>query len=138
MFADGRVYGGGYFSGGLVAWNPATAEWSVYDFYHQIEGIATHKGIRYLGVHPNAEIYAFDGQGHLFGITAGMGFELDPATRQVLRTKEYVAGNWGPVIGFQPRAVTYDPNDGHLYGRVSSPPRATAPARRTSCRPTTT
>lgn len=243
---DGRVYGGGYFSGGLVAWDPATATWSVYDFYHQIEAITTHKGILYLGVYPNAEIYAydpakpfgannpkkvfdlkaegqerpwtlvsagdylavgttpkntetegalalynpadgthrvfkgiagpqqisaltyrdgvvyggslgccparqdgkvfaldvasgqklwetvpipgelgvsglaFDGQGRLFGITAGKGFELDPATRQVLRTKEYVPWNWGPVIGFVPRAVNlaYDPNDGHLYGTV--------------------
>ncbi|TDQ00372.1 PQQ-binding-like beta-propeller repeat protein [Labedaea rhizosphaerae] len=241
---DGRVYGGGYFSGGLVAWDPATAKWTVYDFYHQIEAIATHKGIVYLGVYPNAEIYAydpaqpfgannpkkvfdlkaegqerpwtlvsagdylavgttpknsetegalalynpadgthrvfkgiagpqqisaltyrdgvvyggslgccsprqdgkvfaldvasgqklwetvpipgelgvnglaFDGQGRLFGVTAGTGFELDPGTRQVLRTKEYAAWDWGPVIGFTPRTVNlaYDPDDGYLYG----------------------
>ncbi|MFC0532426.1 hypothetical protein [Phytohabitans kaempferiae] len=241
---DGRVYGGGYFSGGLVAWDPGTQDWSVYDFYHQIEGIATHDGILYLGVYPNAEIWAydpaqpfgdnnprkvfdlkahgqerpwtlvsagdylaigtspknsetdgaltlynpddgthrvfkgiagpqeisaityrdgvvyggslgccpsrqdgrvfaldaasgqklwetvpipgelgvsglaFDGQGRLFGVTAGKGFELDPATRQVLRTVDYASWNWGPVIGFQPRAVNlaFDPTDGHLYG----------------------
>lgn len=244
---DNRVYAGGYFSGGLVAWDPRTSEWTVYEFNHQIEGIATHNGILYLGVYPNAEIWAFDpaqpfgdqnpkkvfdlkaqgqerpwtlvsagqylavgtspknsetegavtlynpadgthrafkgiagpqeisalayrdgilyggslgccpsrqdgrifaldvtsgvklwetvpiagergvnglafdDQGRLFGLTAGKGFEIDPATRTVLRTTEYVAWNWEPVIGFQPRAINlaFDPVDRHLYGTTA-------------------
>ncbi|SDU47328.1 PQQ-binding-like beta-propeller repeat protein [Jiangella alkaliphila] len=245
---DDRVYGGGYFSGGLVAWDPDTTEWSVYEFHHQIEGMATHDGILYLGVYPNAEIYAydpaqpfsdtnpklvfdlkaygqerpwtlvsagdylaigtspknsetegalalydpgsgthrvfkgiagpqeisaltyrdgvvyggslgccpskqdgrvfaldaatgeklwdtvpmpgehgvnglaFDDQGRLFGLTAGKSFELDLTTHQVTRSAEYVAWNWPPTVGFQPRAVNlvFDPHDGFLYGTVAS------------------
>ncbi|MFC0532429.1 hypothetical protein [Phytohabitans kaempferiae] len=241
---DGRVYGGGYFSGGFVAWDPRTGEWTTYDFRHQVEGMATHNGILYLGVYPNAEIWAydpaipfgdnnprklfdmkaqgqerpwtltsagdylavgtspknsqtdgalalynpadgshevfhgiagdqqvsaltyrdgvlyggslgccpakkegkvfafdvasrtklwetvplageqgvnalaFDGQGRLFGITAGKAFELDPATREVLRSVEYRAYPWPTITNFQPRAVNlvYDPHDGYLYG----------------------
>lgn len=241
---DGRVYGGGYFSGGLVAWDPGTEDWTSYEFPHQIEGMATHNGKLYLGIYPNAEIWeydpaqpfgadnphkvfdlkadgqerpwtlisagdqlaigtspknsetdgavalydpatgehqvfkgiagpqqisalayrdgvlyggslgccpgqhegkvfaldvasgeklwetvpiagelgvnalAFDGSGRLFGITAGMGFEIDPATHEVLRTTEYREYPWSVVTGFQPRAVNlvYDPTDGQLYG----------------------
>lgn len=57
---DGRVYGGGYFSGGFVAWDPKTGQWTSYDFRHQVEAMVTHKGILYLGIYANAEIWAYD------------------------------------------------------------------------------
>jgi hypothetical protein len=65
---------------------------------------------------------AFDDQGRLFGLTAGKSFELDLATHQVSRSAEYVAWNWPPTVGFQPRAVNlvFDPHDGFLYGTVAS------------------
>lgn len=242
---DGRVYAGGYFSGGLVAWKPDAQEWEVYDFPHQIEGMATHNGKLYLGIYPNAEIWeydpaqpydyqtnprklfelkehgqerpwtltsagdllaigtspknsepagaltlydpadgthqtfvgiagdqeisaltyrdgvvyggslgccpskedgrvfaldvatgeklwetvpipgehgvsglAFDAEGRLFGLTAGIGFELDLDTHEVLRSTQYRAWDWPSTAGFQPRAVNLvlDPTDGYLYG----------------------
>ncbi|MFI7133763.1 hypothetical protein ACIBQ1_49365 [Nonomuraea sp. NPDC050153] len=58
---DGRVYAGGFFTGGLAAYDPATGEAQNWPDVGQSEGIVTHKGKLYLGVYPGARIYEFDG-----------------------------------------------------------------------------
>ncbi|NUT45442.1 MAG: hypothetical protein HOV86_36175 [Thermoactinospora sp.] len=58
---DGRVYAGGFFTGGLAAYDPATGESQYWPNVGQSEGIVTHKGKLYLGVYPGARIYEFDG-----------------------------------------------------------------------------
>ncbi|GAB3428946.1 ligand-binding sensor domain-containing protein [Flindersiella endophytica] len=57
---DGRIYAGGYFQGGLVAYDPATTKWTEYVFKHQIEGMSAHNGKMYFGVYPNAQLWEFD------------------------------------------------------------------------------
>ncbi|NUT39123.1 MAG: PQQ-like beta-propeller repeat protein [Thermoactinospora sp.] len=57
---DGRVYGGGFFTGGLAAYDPATGESQFWPNVGQSEGITTHKGKLYLGVYPGARIYEFE------------------------------------------------------------------------------
>ena len=58
-----------------------------------------------------------DAQGHVWGVTSGKVFELDPATGQVLRTAEIAAFNWGGVGNWNPITVkiAYDPADNQLY-----------------------
>lgn len=58
---DGRVYAGGFFTGGLAAYDPKTGESQFWPNVGQSEGITTHKGKLYLGVYPGARIYEFDG-----------------------------------------------------------------------------
>ncbi|MFG1681649.1 hypothetical protein ACGFNP_15915 [Nonomuraea sp. NPDC049269] len=58
---DGRVYAGGFFTGGLAAYDPATGASQFWPNVGQSEGIVTHKGKLYLGVYPGARIYEFDG-----------------------------------------------------------------------------
>ncbi|WP_165974619.1 SMP-30/gluconolactonase/LRE family protein [Nonomuraea deserti] len=58
---DGHVYAGGFFTGGLAAYDPATGETRNWPDVGQSEGIVTHKGKLYLGVYPGARIYEFDG-----------------------------------------------------------------------------
>ncbi|MDR8411084.1 hypothetical protein MTP10_20420 [Nonomuraea sp. 3-1Str] len=58
---DGRVYAGGFFTGGLAAYDPATGQSQFWPNVGQSEAIVTHKGKLYLGVYPGARIYEFDG-----------------------------------------------------------------------------
>lgn len=58
---DGRIYAGGFFTGGLAAYDPKTGESQFWPNVGQSEGIVTHKGKLYLGVYPGARIYEFDG-----------------------------------------------------------------------------
>ncbi|MFI6292312.1 hypothetical protein ACIBEJ_12055 [Nonomuraea sp. NPDC050790] len=58
---DGRVYAGGFFTGGLAAYDPRTGRSQFWPNVGQSEGIVTHKGKLYLGVYPGARIYSFDG-----------------------------------------------------------------------------
>ncbi|MGP3930017.1 hypothetical protein [Nonomuraea sp. KM88] len=58
---DGHVYAGGFFTGGLAAYDPATGETRSWPDVGQSEGIVSHKGKLYLGVYPGARIYEFDG-----------------------------------------------------------------------------
>ncbi|MBB5078352.1 hypothetical protein [Nonomuraea endophytica] len=58
---DGRVYAGGFFTGGLAAYDPKTGQSQFWPNVGQSEGIVTHKGKLYLGVYPGARIYSFDG-----------------------------------------------------------------------------
>ncbi|MFB4273708.1 hypothetical protein ACBJ59_00320 [Nonomuraea sp. MTCD27] len=58
---DGRVYAGGFFTGGLAAYDPAGGQTQNWPDVGQSEGIVTHKGKLYLGVYPGARIYEFDG-----------------------------------------------------------------------------
>ncbi|MGW4796062.1 hypothetical protein ACWEPC_26945, partial [Nonomuraea sp. NPDC004297] len=58
---DGRLYAGGFFTGGLAAYDPATGESENWPDVGQSEGIVTHKGKLYLGVYPGARIYEWDG-----------------------------------------------------------------------------
>lgn len=61
-----------------------------------------------------------DGDGHVWGVTAGSVFELDPATGQVLRTAVLApfdwsaVGEWNPI----PTKIGYQAADGHLYVSV--------------------
>ncbi|MEV0148014.1 MULTISPECIES: hypothetical protein [unclassified Nonomuraea] len=58
---DGRIYAGGFFTGGLAAYDPATGASQFWPNVGQSEAIVTHKGKLYLGVYPGARIYEFDG-----------------------------------------------------------------------------
>ncbi|WP_407565700.1 hypothetical protein [Streptomyces sp. 184] len=58
---DGRLYAGGFFTGGLVAYEPATGATQFWPRVGQSEGMVTHNGKLYLGVYPGARIYEFDG-----------------------------------------------------------------------------
>ncbi|MFF0450719.1 hypothetical protein ACFYT4_30765 [Streptomyces sp. NPDC004609] len=58
---DGRLYAGGFFTGGLAAYEPATGATQFWPRVGQSEGMATHKGKLYLGVYPGGRIYEFDG-----------------------------------------------------------------------------
>ncbi|WP_433519116.1 hypothetical protein ACQP2T_28500 [Nonomuraea sp. CA-143628] len=58
---DRRVYAGGFFTGGLAAYDPATGAAQFWPNVGQSEGMVTHKGKLYLGVYPGARIYEFDG-----------------------------------------------------------------------------
>ncbi|MFE3449400.1 hypothetical protein ACFXJ8_10745 [Nonomuraea sp. NPDC059194] len=58
---DGRVYGGGFFTGGLAAYDPATGEKQFWPNVGQSEGMVTHQGKLYLGVYPWARIYEWTG-----------------------------------------------------------------------------
>ncbi|MEU0569517.1 hypothetical protein ABZ297_29650 [Nonomuraea sp. NPDC005983] len=63
---DGRVYAGGFFTGGLASFDPATGEKQFWPNVGQSEGITTHRGKLYLGVYPGARIYEFaDGEAKL-------------------------------------------------------------------------
>jgi hypothetical protein len=57
---DGKIYGGGYFQGGLVVYDPATTAWTEHKFAHQIEGMSAHNGKMYFGVYPNAQLWEYD------------------------------------------------------------------------------
>ncbi|WP_405678082.1 PQQ-like beta-propeller repeat protein [Streptomyces sp. NBC_01511] len=59
---DGRVYAGGFFTGGLAAYDPATGASQFWPGVGQSEGMVTHQGKLYLGVYPGARIYEFDGE----------------------------------------------------------------------------
>jgi hypothetical protein len=60
---DGRLYAGGFFTGGLAAYDPATGQAQHWPDVGQSEGMTTHKGKLYLGVYPGARIYEFTGDG---------------------------------------------------------------------------
>ncbi|MEV0386704.1 hypothetical protein [Nonomuraea sp. NPDC050643] len=58
---EGHIYGGGFFTGGLASFDPATGEKRFWPNVGQSEGMVTHKGRLYLGVYPGARIYAWNG-----------------------------------------------------------------------------
>lgn len=59
--SDGRIYAGGFFTGGLASYDPSTGEKRFWPDVGQSEGMVTHKGRLYLGVYPGARIYAWNG-----------------------------------------------------------------------------
>ncbi|PZF80020.1 hypothetical protein C1I92_28180 [Jiangella anatolica] len=65
---------------------------------------------------------AFDPTGRLYGMAAGTMFEFNVTTRAVVRQRTFWPYDWSTVTNFVPRAVnlTWDPNDGHLYGSAIS------------------
>ncbi|MFI6288369.1 PQQ-binding-like beta-propeller repeat protein [Streptomyces sp. NPDC051018] len=58
---DGRLYAGGFFTGGLAAYDPGTGATQFWPRVGQSEGMVTHQGKLYLGVYPGGRIYEFDG-----------------------------------------------------------------------------
>ncbi|MEU6731440.1 hypothetical protein ABZ917_47695 [Nonomuraea wenchangensis] len=58
---DGQVYAGGFFTGGLAAYDTTTGEKRFWPNVGQSEGIVTHQGKLYLGVYPGARIYEWTG-----------------------------------------------------------------------------
>ncbi|WP_117208420.1 PQQ-binding-like beta-propeller repeat protein [Allorhizocola rhizosphaerae] len=57
---DGLVYAGGFFSGGLATFDPASGNTVGRKGIGQIEGMIAHGGKMYLGVYPNARVYEYD------------------------------------------------------------------------------
>ncbi|MGP3913132.1 hypothetical protein [Nonomuraea sp. 10N515B] len=96
---DGRVYAGGFFSGGLAAYDPATGEATNWTKVGQSEGIVTHKGKLYLGVYPGARIYEFDGTAPRLLLDLG-GQEQDRPFAMIS------AGDW-LAFGTVPKAGTH-------------------------------
>ncbi|MEV0385492.1 hypothetical protein [Nonomuraea sp. NPDC050643] len=138
---DGRVYAGGFFTGGLAAYDPATGETQSWQNVGQSEGIVTHKGKLYLGVYPGARIYEFDGTAPrllldlggqeqdrpfamisagdwlAFGTVPKSGTHggalglLDPATGRTVIRRDLIPGH--SIIGLAYR-------DGIVYGATSA------------------
>jgi hypothetical protein len=138
---DGRVYAGGFFTGGLAAYDPATGEAVNWPNVGQSEGIVTHKGKLYLGVYPGARIYEWDGTAPrlllnlsgqeqdrpfamisagdwlAFGTVPKSGAHggalglLDPATGRSVIRRDIIPGH--SIIG-----LTY--RDGIIYGATSA------------------
>ncbi|MET7327743.1 hypothetical protein [Nonomuraea sp. NPDC005650] len=96
---DGRVYAGGFFTGGLAAYDPATGEAQNWPDVGQSEGIVTHKGKLYLGVYPGARIYEFDGTAPRLLLDLG-GQEQDRPFAMIS------AGDW-LAFGTVPKAGTH-------------------------------
>ncbi len=138
---DGRIYAGGFFTGGLAAYDPGTGESQFWPNVGQSEGIVTHKGKLYLGVYPGARIYEFDGTapkellnltdqeqdrpfamvsaGDLLafgtvpksGVLGGALGLYDPATGEAVIKRDLIPGQ--SIIG-----LAY--KDGVLYGTTSA------------------
>ncbi|KAB8192321.1 hypothetical protein FH608_026995 [Nonomuraea phyllanthi] len=138
---DGRIYAGGFFTGGLAAYDPATGETENWPNVGQSEGMVTHNGKLYLGVYPGARIYEFDGTaprllldlgdqeqdrpfamisaGELlaFGTVPKAGTHggalglLDPATGRAVIKRDIIPGH--SIIGLAYR-------DGVVYGATSA------------------
>ncbi|MGW5682456.1 hypothetical protein [Nonomuraea sp. NPDC003754] len=138
---DGRVYGGGFFTGGLAAFDPATGETRFWPNVGQSEGMVTHKGKLYLGVYPWARIYEWTGseprlllnladqeQDRPFamisagdrlafgtvpkvGTVGGALGLLDPATGETIVKRNLIPGH--SIIGLAYR-------DGVIYGTTSA------------------
>ncbi|WP_219514924.1 hypothetical protein [Nonomuraea ceibae] len=138
---DGRIYAGGFFTGGLASYDPATGETRSWPNVGQSEGIVTHRGKLYLGVYPGARIYEFDGeqprlllglgeqeQDRPFamvsagdwlafgtvpkaGVLGGALGLLDPATGEKVIERDLIPGH--SIIGLAYR-------DGVLYGTTSA------------------
>ncbi|MDF2707441.1 MAG: hypothetical protein K0R62_3093 [Nonomuraea muscovyensis] len=96
---DGRVYAGGFFTGGLAAYDPATGEAQNWPNVGQSEGIVTHKGKLYLGVYPGARIYEWDGSAPRLLLNLG-GQEQDRPFAMIS------AGDW-LAFGTVPKAGTH-------------------------------
>ncbi|MFG6198869.1 hypothetical protein [Nonomuraea sp. JJY05] len=96
---DGRVYAGGFFTGGLAAYDPATGQAQNWPNVGQSEGIVTHKGKLYLGVYPGARIYEFDGSAPRLLLDLG-GQEQDRPFAMIS------AGDW-LAFGTVPKAGTH-------------------------------
>ncbi len=115
---DGRIYGGGYFQGGFVAYDPATTKWTEYHFPHQIEGMATHNGKLYLGIYANAELWEYDpAQPFADGTNPKKLFDLKKEGQErpwtVVSAGKYVAIGTSPKNTQLNGAVTlYDPATG--------------------------
>ncbi|MEU9608904.1 hypothetical protein [Streptomyces sp. NPDC048057] len=91
---DGRLYAGGFLTGGLAAYQPGSGATQFWPNVGQSEGMASHQGKLYLGVHPGGRVYEFDGSGKLWGLTPDTLFEMDPATGQTLRTVKHQPYLW--------------------------------------------
>lgn len=79
------------------------------EFWHGTEvAIAGEKTVSGLTV---------DAAGHVWGVTAGSLFELDPATGQVLRTTVLAPFDWSKVGEWYPipTKIGYQRADGQLY-----------------------
>jgi hypothetical protein len=138
---DGRVYAGGFFTGGLAAYDPSTGESEFWPNVGQSEGIVSHNGKLYLGVYPGARIYEFEngtprllaslgdqeqdrpfamvsaGDWLAFGTVPKSGTVggalglLDPATGRTVIRRNIVPGH--SIIGLAYR-------DGVVYGATSA------------------
>ncbi|MBM7786413.1 PQQ-like beta-propeller repeat protein [Tenggerimyces flavus] len=114
---DGRVYGGGYFQGGLVAYDPKTTKWTEYIFKHQIEGMSQHNGKMYFGVYPNAQLWEYDPAQPFGDANPKKLFELKDEGQErpwtVVSAGPYVAIGTSPKNTQDNGAVTlYDPATG--------------------------
>jgi hypothetical protein len=115
---DGRIYAGGYFQGGLVAYDPATTKWTEYDFHHQIEGMAAHGSKMYFGVYANAQVWEYDpALPFKDGTNPKMLFDLKDEGQErpwaVVSAGPYVAIGTSPKNSQDNGALTlYDPATG--------------------------
>ena len=116
---DGKIYGGGYFQGGFVAYDPATTGWTEHTFHHQIEGMATHNGKLYLGVYPNAQLWEYDPAQPFGDGNPKFLFDLKDRGQErpwtVTSAGPYVAIGTSPKNSQNHGAVTlYDPASGSV------------------------
>ncbi len=57
---DGRIWTGGYLTGGHAAYNPKTGKIKQYPGLHQTEGMTVWGQYIYMGVYPAARMYVYD------------------------------------------------------------------------------
>lgn len=57
---DGRIWTGGYLTGGHAAYNPKTGKVTQYPGIDQAEGMTVMGQYIYMGVYPNARMYVYD------------------------------------------------------------------------------
>ncbi|MPZ82312.1 MAG: PQQ-binding-like beta-propeller repeat protein [Actinophytocola sp.] len=114
---DGRIYAGGYFQGGLAAYDPATTTWTAYPFAHQIEGMSAHNGKMYFGVYPNAQLWEYDPAQPYGATNPKQLFDLKADGQErpwtVISAGQYLAIGTSPKNSQANGAVTlYDPATG--------------------------
>ncbi|MEU6742722.1 hypothetical protein [Streptosporangium sandarakinum] len=113
---DGRVYAGGFFTGGLAAYDTTTGEKRFWPNVGQSEGIVTHKGKLYLGVYPGARIYEWTGDAPRQLLTLSdqeqdRPFAMVSAGDHLAFGTVPKSGAAGGVLGL------YDPETGHTVVR---------------------
>lgn len=114
---DGKVYQGGYFSGGLSSYDPETGEWWFHGFAKQAEGMVTHAGKLYLGTYTGAEVFEYDPAAEWSATNPRMVFSM----RDTEQSRPWAMASAGRhlAVGTEPgygllggELALYDPADG--------------------------
>ncbi|TLS52038.1 hypothetical protein FE782_11715 [Paenibacillus antri] len=113
-YKDGLLYGGTTVWGGIAA-EPVEQDGTLFIF-----GVATKQKVFEMNPVPGERAItalAFDGNGMLWGLTNGVLFQFDPATREIVRTKTLYPFVWNDIVLAGGYLSFYD---GYLYGEAAN------------------